>query len=136
MAFTVATKQVKAVKGLTRKHKVRIQPAQSVECNGTYWDGGSRSTYCTLDLNARTTGRIDYSTSPEWFGGKPTPIVTLTPRTAVVQGGTFCGKDATLCVYVLPCDLPRLFDLPAAFQDDTPANVVLDYLAEQGIQTS
>jgi hypothetical protein len=85
-----------------RKRSVRIRVANTVALHGTFWDGGSRSTYTAVDLaTARCIDAPQYA--PAAFGGpSQAPVVELPRNVAIVESGVFCGKPATVRVHIRP----------------------------------
>lgn len=90
-----------------KKHEVALSFAETVTISGTYWDGGSRSTYIAVEINTlRTLGAPHYN--PLQFGGpKENPKVEIPAGVAILEGGTFCGKPATVHVFLRPDDAPK-----------------------------
>lgn len=85
-----------------RKHKVIISVTASVELTGTFWDGGSRSSYVAVELaTKRSKGAPQYA-PPQFGGPRVAPCVELPPGVAIVECGTFCGKPATAHLYLHP----------------------------------
>jgi hypothetical protein len=85
-----------------RKRDAFLRVTSQCTLSGTYWDGGSRSTYHAVDIS---TGRVlpapQYN--PPQFGGPRTdPTVDIPDGVAIVRTGVFCGKTATATVYVNP----------------------------------
>jgi len=85
---------------VSRKHKVIIHKASTVTCSGTYWDGGSRSSYI-LVKNGRPVD-IPSTGAPPFNGNRPETVLELDTDTYAVSVGTFCGKPATPSVYLHP----------------------------------
>lgn len=90
----------------TRKKNFILSPVKEgtiVETFGTWWDGGSRAEYFTLDIPSQRVARINASTNPTEFGGQ---MVTAYPSKgkAIIKGGVSCGKPATLVVTCLEED--------------------------------
>jgi hypothetical protein len=85
-----------------RKRSARIRVANTVALHGTYWDGGSRSTYTAVDLaTARCIDAPQYA--PAAFGGpSQAPVVEVPLGVAIIESGVFCGKPATACVHIRP----------------------------------
>ena len=125
-------RKVRVASALSKKHKVGVKAADEVCCYGTYWDEGSRYQYYTLDLATGAKGRLEYSTAPEHFGGRPAPTYPVQRGTAIVRHGIVCGKEATPTLHVHYLDLPALFGIDFTFADDTPQEIVLDYVRERG----
>lgn len=91
----------------------------------SYWDGGSRDIYVIVDLSTMTVRSLPTSTHPyfdiERHGGanqENPDVVTddkgiitlkhLPEGFALVQGGTFCGKTATVHVYLNSANMNKL----------------------------
>jgi hypothetical protein len=85
----------------TTKTKMRITVTERpVTLSGGYWQDGSRDEYWGLMLSGARQA-LKYPTSPrEYGGGEPTQVMP-TEDMAVIQGGTFLGKPATLSAYVV-----------------------------------
>jgi hypothetical protein len=95
-----------------RKHKAFVHIRDSVELSGTYWDGGSRSTYTAVNLATGKASTAEQYAPPQ-FGGPRAPLnVAIPPGVAIVETGYFCGKPATASVYINPVDATPM--LPAA----------------------
>jgi hypothetical protein len=78
------------------KHSIIVTIGTSAELHGTYWDGGSRSTYTLVDVRRIGAIRRFPQFAPPQFGGPAqTPSVDISPGTAIVECGTFCGKPVT-----------------------------------------
>ena len=125
-----ATKSIKLVRGMTKKRSVRVYPRDSISLDNGYWSGGSRTTYSLIRIEDGARLPLSYPTSP--FSATPVPIHQIAPGTAVIVGGTFCGKEATMTVYANACDVPGIIGLPA-LSADTPEPIARDYLQEHGI---
>lgn len=99
------------------KKPVSVYSAETVELSGTYWDGGSRSTYAAVAMQDPPVSRPLPRYNPPQFGGPiETPAIALqiTPgklSLAIVEHSIFCGKEMGLRIYVHPQALARL--LPA-----------------------
>lgn len=91
-----------------KKHKAILCVTREVALSGTYWDGGSRSSYTAVNLaNMRSSGAPQYA--PSQFGGpRETPRVQLPSGACIVETGVFCGKTAAATVYLNPDDIARL----------------------------
>lgn len=98
---------IRAADPTYRKQKATIVVSPRVEIQGTYWDGGSRSTYSAVDL---TTGRMVPSPqyNPPQFGGpSEAPTVELPEGVVMVRTGIFCGRTAAASVYVRPDNVAK-----------------------------
>lgn len=99
---------IRAADPTYRKTKAFLFVRESVTLGGTYWDGGSRSTYTAVDLaSGRSKGAPQYA-PPQFGGPRQAPEVTLSPDVAIVKTGVFQGKTATATVYVHPVNMARL----------------------------
>ena len=84
----------------SRKHRTIVMVGPRVTCSGTYWDGGSRSSYI-LVKNGRPVD-IPSTGAPPFNGNRPETVLELDADTYAVSVGTFCGKPATPVVYMHP----------------------------------
>lgn len=89
-------KAIASAVGYTGRKLMSVVATDSVEMTGTYWSGGSRSTYHGIDVreypNIRAAQLPQFD--PPQFGGpaKP-PIVKLADGLAVVELSIYCGKE-------------------------------------------
>jgi hypothetical protein len=127
----IEAKRIKCVKGHTRKKHVAIVCRSQCSLYGGYWDGGSRTEWFQLDLQTGQRERLTYPTSPPQFGGGDAPTVSVPRGKAIVSGGVFCGKDATLRLHVNAHDIPELLGVPA-MSDEAPVEAVIDWLIQHG----
>lgn len=99
---------IQAADSTYKKRKAFFYVGGSVTLNGTYWDGGSRSTYTAVRLSdGYSLGAPQYA--PAMFGGPATaPCVQIPPGVAIVKTGYFCGKTSIASVYVNPGDVAKL----------------------------
>ena len=74
----------------SRKHRAILMVSPRVTCSGTYWDGGSRSSYI-LVKNGRPVD-IPSTGAPPFNGNRPETVLELDTDTYAVSVGTFCGK--------------------------------------------
>jgi len=94
--FRTLRDMVECVGGPYRKHAVIVHIGTSAELHGTYWDGGSRSSYALVDTRRIGTIRTFPQYAPPQFGGPSEPVrVDIRPGQALQERGTFCGKTAT-----------------------------------------
>jgi hypothetical protein len=91
-----------------RKRRVALVLTDRVERSGDWWDGGSRTTYHTYDLQ-RGTSRTLPGANPFTAGSERRYEPTLN-GVAVVTTEVFCGKPGTMTVYVHPDDYPLLVE--------------------------
>jgi len=104
-------------------------PQTEVTLSGTFWDGGSRSSYCRVHLHTPTVEHLSAPSSPPQFGGAPAPTAKLDETSMVVELGTFRGKPATAHIFALPAviaflKLPRLHDDTLDGEDDDPTEAL------------
>jgi hypothetical protein len=90
----------------SRKKKVFIHKSEKVTCSGTYWDGGSRSSYI-LVKNGQSVP-VAGTGAPQFNGGRPETVLDLDENTFAVEVGVFCGKPATPAIYLHPAALEKL----------------------------
>ena len=107
------TKDVRQIVKVTfpnyRKRTVLIQPTTKVTFHGLNWCGGSRSEYraCTVD-GKPLPNKVDMNEPAPWVNQYEGAEIDLPVGAVVVKGGHFCGKVATLILYVHPDNMPRL----------------------------
>jgi hypothetical protein len=94
------------------------QVSTNVELQGTYWEGGSRSTYAGVNLSTRQSATLPHYDPPQFGGPTTTPVVPVQPGMAIVEHKIFLGKDLGLTFYVHPNDAPNLLPAPADTTDD------------------
>jgi hypothetical protein len=82
-----------------KKHSAIVCTADSLEISGTYWDGGSISSYLLCDLNGNNVESIPGSSAPPQFGGSLPETFQIPENKMVLKLGTFCGKPATVFIY-------------------------------------
>ena len=99
---------IRAADGRYKKHKAFFSVSETATLGGTYWDGGSRSTYTAVDiLSGRSKGAPQYA--PAASGGpRQAPTVSIPPGVAIVETGYSCGKVATASVTINPADAAKL----------------------------
>lgn len=99
---------IKAAAPDYRKREAVLMARDTVTISGTYWDGGSRSTYHAVDLaTLRQLPAPQYN--PPQFGGPATdPTVNIPEGAAIVCTGIFQGKPATARVYINPANMAKL----------------------------
>jgi hypothetical protein len=99
---------IRAADSSYRKHQATLSASETVRLSGTYWDGGSRSTYTAVDLlTGRSKGAPQYD-PPQFGGPRVDPVVSLPEGIAIVETGVFMGKPATARVYVHPSNIAKL----------------------------
>ena len=84
-----------------KKRDIYVCQAKSVTLHDLNWGGGSRNEYWQVELIGTqyvATKIGDNHTAP-WNNKDEGKRIELNGK-IIVQGGTFCGKEATLFVYV------------------------------------
>ena len=103
---------IRAADSTYRRKTASVIVTDSVELQGTYWDGGTRSTYHAVRLaDMRSAGAPQYD-PPQFGGPKATPNCKIPEGFAIVETGYFCGKVAQAYVYVNEANVTKL--LPSA----------------------
>ena len=89
----------------------------------SYWDGGSKDEYVLVDL--ATKRKIEFPTSHPYFDRKSDGercgnlvINELPENTALVCGGTFMGKPATVRILLRPDNMASLLPAPPSLSDE------------------
>ena len=97
-----------------RRTKVVVEAREKVTLYGLNWEGGSRSEYrsCTLNGEALGSAARANATAP-WVNAAEGSEMPIPAGAALVKGGHFCGKVATLYIYMNPADMPRMLPAPA-----------------------
>ncbi len=109
----VKAKEVKHIIDATfpayRKQSVYIWPGETVTLHDLNWSGGSRSEYqfCSLAGQPIKTNFDMHSPAP-WNNKYEGQVINIPEGFAVIQGGHFCGKVATLSIHVNPASMPKL----------------------------
>lgn len=91
-----------------RKHRVRIVPIDAVTLHDLNWSGGTRYSFTALDLETLATAGKDHSRLAPWDNPAEGKTVPLEPGVAVVCTGVFCGKTATMTIYIHPDNAAKL----------------------------
>lgn len=95
-----------------RRKTARVMAVETIALSGTYYGGGTRSTYTAVDLVTLKAGAAPQYDPPQFGGPKKPPVCEIPVGVAVVETGYFCGKVAQAYVNVRPSNMARL--LPAA----------------------
>ena len=95
-----------------RKHEAVIKVETHVTLSGTYWDGGTRSTYTAVDLATHRSQGAPHYNPPQFGGPTASPEVALPIGTVIVETGIFCGKKATAYISVHPENMAKLLPVP------------------------
>ena len=91
-----------------RKKTAFLHVYETCELTGTFWDGGSRSTYTAVDLvTGRSKGAPQYA-PPQFGGPRVAPVVAVPDGVCIVETGIFCGKPATASVTINPINAAKL----------------------------
>lgn len=113
----VDLKSQPALRGLIRavapkygKHKALVYTAERATLHGTYWDGGSRTTYYAVNLATKHCAPAPQFAPPQFGGPSTTPEVAIPPGYAIIGVGTFCGKTATASVTFNPADATKMLE--------------------------
>lgn len=88
-----------------KKHSATVWVAETVTLSGTYWDGGSRSTYAAVNIATKRVGPAPQYDPPQFGGPRQPPKVELPRGAVIIETGFFCGKPRTATVYVRPEDV-------------------------------
>jgi hypothetical protein len=83
-----------------KKHDVILVVTDSVELTGTFWEGGSRSTYTAVNLATFVSQGAPQYDPPQFGGPRVAPNVTIPEGVAIVKTGIFCGRTGLAFVYV------------------------------------
>lgn len=87
-----------------KRLKAFVRVTDTVELQGTYWDGGTRSTYTAVNIQTRVSSAAEQYAPPQFGGPRQAPVVALPPGAVIVETGFFCGKVALATVSVHPQD--------------------------------
>lgn len=85
-----------------RKHRLYIthNSPMEVTLHGLNWSGGSRSEFVLHDLVSGKSKPVGDNMSAPWVNKDAGRTVPVLPGTVIVEGGTFCGKQATLRIHI------------------------------------
>jgi len=96
-----------------RKRQIVVWPTETVTIYDLNWSGGTRAQYHAIDLvSGQLKSFAHWSSPPPWDNPHEGARVNLLPGYAVAKTGDFCGKTATLYLYVHPADIPKLLPAP------------------------
>jgi hypothetical protein len=90
------------------KHKAIVDVYPRITLSGTYWDGGSRSSYVAVNLTTMQTGAAPQYNPPQFGGPRTDPVCDIPEGVAIVRLGTFCGKTATAGITLHPNNVAKL----------------------------
>lgn len=97
--------------GVKTGKPVNIETAEYIRLSGTYWDGGSRTSYSAVNLATCQSVALPQYNPPQFGGPTEDPLIQLKNGDnyiAIVEYGTFCGKPATVYLHVHPDQMNRL----------------------------
>jgi hypothetical protein len=105
-----------------RKHKVMVRACESVTLHDLNWSGGTRLEYRAVTTEGKLKGTTErWAQCVPWSNPAEGLTVPIPQGTIVVSGGHFCGKTATLILYVHPADMPkRIKNGPALWYPSLP----------------
>jgi hypothetical protein len=85
----------------------------STECtlSGTYWDGGSRSTYVAVNLSTKRSAGAPQYDPPQFGGPQRDPKCAIPAGIAIVKSGTFCGKTAIAQIFIHPDNVAKFLTI-------------------------
>ena len=111
-SIEVKTKDVKDIVNATfpkyRKRMVRIYATTEVRFSDLNWSGGTRAEYRACTINGRPlSSAYDMSAPAPWANPFEGKTVGLPVGAVIVEGGHFCGKEATLRINVHPENMPK-----------------------------
>mgnify|MGYP003651982422 CR=1 FL=1 len=101
-----------------RGRKFSFQVVETVALTGTYWDGGSRSSYGGVSLADYSAATVPQFEPPQFGGPTQAPTVEVKPGMVVVEHSIFCGRDTGITFYVHPSDAPQLLPEPDSVTED------------------
>lgn len=91
-----------------RKKKVRIVPTESVRLTGLNWEGGSKNTYHSADLQTdRVVSHTSFGNPHPWDNEREGAKVALPENMIVIRTSIFMGKESVMEIYVHPNNMPR-----------------------------
>lgn len=93
-----------------RKKKVRVWPTQTVTLSGLNWSGGTKYEYHFMSLLDDKIGTAVLDKDAPWNNRYEGQKVELATNLIAIKTGIFCGKAATMYIYVHPDNMPRLIN--------------------------
>lgn len=101
--------------GAYRGTSIRVYLCETLTIPATAgtWSDGTRAIYEALRLQDGARQSIVDTFSSPWDADRVNRIVTLKPGFAILETGSFCGKDAGLTFHMLPTDAAPLLPPPA-----------------------
>lgn len=88
------------VRSVSKKQSaIVVRNKSKVGLSCTYWDGGSRSEYFSVNVATGRATPLGHYAPPEYSGRALDPEHVIQAGTVVVRAGVFCGKPATPIVY-------------------------------------
>lgn len=91
---------IRAADSTYRKRNAFLKVGPRVMLDGTYWSGGSRTTYDAVCLVTGKSVEMQRLNPPQFGGPAEAPTVEIPDGVAIIATGVFCGKPATAFVYV------------------------------------
>lgn len=92
-----------------RNRKVRVVAATSVTLHGLNWDGGSKNTYHSANLEtSEIKSHTSFGNPHPWFNEREGAKVAIPEGMIVIRTGVFLGKEAMMEIYVHPNNMPKL----------------------------
>lgn len=107
--------------------KIKLNVTDKVRMLGTYWDGGSRSTYHGINLATMASVDLPHFNPPQFGGPSSPPEIELKDNLAIVEWSVFCGKDTGLTINIQASNAAPLLPKPVELTDDEL--IVLSYTA-------
>jgi hypothetical protein len=95
--------------GYTGK-KIQISNAIPSELR-SYWDGGSKTSYCFYNLSTRESQWVE-TNHPFFEADKPCHLEELPKGFVIVSHSFFCGKDMGITIYVNEEDMTKMIEAP------------------------
>ena len=88
--------------------KIHLEVEREVTLYGTYWDGGSRSSYSAHRIADGASIALPQYDPPQFGGPRIAPKLTIPEGVLIVRHSIFCGKDSGLAIFVRPDNVTPL----------------------------
>jgi hypothetical protein len=88
-----------------KKKSVFVSSSETISIGGTYWSGGSKSTYHAVKLDTLAVLQGKQFNPPQFGGPAVNPEVAIPAGVAIIETGIFCGKTATAHITFHPSDI-------------------------------
>jgi hypothetical protein len=85
-----------------KKRTATIVVREKVTLHGTFWSGGSRSTYTAVEFNTGKVVPAPQYDPPAFGGPQQAPTVTIPDGVVIVETGFSCGHVMSATVNVNP----------------------------------